>query len=409
MDNLRAVMTWSLGSTGTSLAGSEREQEGGQAQAGLGVHLVSAVWWVWPRRLHWLPEGEHWLRLALESGAGTAAEQAWCRVGLGVLLDFSEDARQAREFIRLGVQSLRALGRTELLAEALLLLGVVERPMTGGDVNVQAASVEEGLALMREVGDDRAIARAVMHAAKAMDLRRDDERQRAALLATEGLRLATEHMDRFALGMCSFILGMVKLQERDFPGALAAFTVSTDESRGMGDQYGVAAGLAQCAMAARAQGDLDRALTFLEESAATYRSINYHGWWLLQGLQAFGDICLRQGQADRARSAFLECLTRAESTRSRPMLLAALEGLARVAAVGGRADRAFRLAGAVAVLQDPALQRASDLRRDLMACLEARGDGAPGPDEQARFWAEGEKLPLEQAIADARDGQAQNR
>ena len=154
----------------------------------------------------------------------------------------------------------------------------------------------------------------------------------------------------------------------------------------------------------RAQGDLERALTLLEESLASLRRQEQRAPIanaLVNTLTRLGSIECETGEDARASKLFGESLEVVWRFGFGFEGVACLEGLARVAAVRGRPERAARLLGASAARRDergislsPFIQ--ADHDHAAKAAREALGEEA-----FSAAWDEGHAMPLEESIVDA--------
>ena len=154
-------------------------------------------------------------------------------------------------------------------------------------------------------------------------------------------------------------------------------------------------------------GGLRGGRAHLEAALAAWRAEGTRGNTALV-LRALGHAALGQGDRAAARAYLAENLAeslavaRGEAGHgmvAAPLVAAALEGFAALAAAGARPARAARLAGAAAALRsrahaplEPA--RAAQLERELAPARRALG-----PERFAAPWAAGRALPLEAAVA----------
>ena len=151
-------------------------------------------------------------------------------------------------------------------------------------------------------------------------------------------------------------------------------------------------------------GDIERARTLLEESLAFLRRQTYPlriGNALANTLARLGSIEYEMGRDARASKLYAESLELMRRFGFRAAAVDCLEGLARVAAMQGRPERAARLLGASAALRDEMgapLAPASRADHD-HAANAARA--ALGEDAFAAAWAVGQAMSLEEAITDA--------
>ena len=174
-------------------------------------------------------------------------------------------------------------------------------------------------------------------------------------------------------------------------------------------EHGREPGEGEGGLAALGGQDYAAARAHLEAALAAWRAEGTRGNTALV-LRALGHAALGQGDRAAARAYLAENLAeslavaRGEAGHgmvAAPLVAAALEGFAALAAAGARPARAARLAGAAAALRsrahaplEPA--RAAQLERELAPARRALG-----PERFAAPWAAGRALPLEAAVASA--------
>jgi predicted ATPase/DNA-binding XRE family transcriptional regulator len=250
------------------------------------------------------------------------------------------------------------------------------------------------------------------------------ERRRAFLLLVAGI-LATRHGDydrAVALNEASLTLyrdlgheksthgplrelGAVAYHRGDYDRAVRLGEKALAVARESGNASGSALAACNLADALGARGDLEAARTLLQEAQSSLRSqeqtvpsINA----LVNTLNRLGSIRCETGDYVRAGESYAESLRLMWQHVGRAYETAAcLEGLARVAAMQGRPERAAWLLGTSAALRDemgtpltPIARADHDHASE--AALEALGEPA---FETA--WTAGNETPFEAAIAAA--------
>jgi predicted ATPase/DNA-binding XRE family transcriptional regulator len=251
-----------------------------------------------------------------------------------------------------------------------------------------------------------------------------EARRRAFLLLVAGI-LATRHGDydrAVALDEASLTLyrdlgheksthgplrelGAVAYSRGDYDRAVRLGEQALAVANGFGNASGSALAACNLADALRAGGDLLKAETLLEESLASLRSreqtlpaINA----LVNTLNRLGSIQCETEDYARAADSYRESLRLMWQYVGRAYETAAcLEGLARVAAMQNRPERAAWLLGASAALRDemgtpltPLARADHDLASE--AALEALGEAAFGA-----AWTAGNEAPFEEPITAA--------
>ena len=133
------------------------------------------------------------------------------------------------------------------------------------------------------------------------------------------------------------------------------------------------------------------------------RAVGYT-WDMARGLESLGHVLLEQGMVREAREAFAESLGLWRDLGNKTDILV---GVAGIAALEGRFDKAARLGGAVAAHIDRLSLdgRSLDVPFSMaQAAVEhSRVTARAGLDEEtfARAWAEGQSMTLEQAVVAA--------
>jgi predicted ATPase len=158
----------------------------------------------------------------------------------------------------------------------------------------------------------------------------------------------------------------------------------------------------QLAQAVLSLGDPDGARRLHEEGLAICRAAG-DDWGVGRSLAYLGALAVEQGDLDGGRARLAECLAVMEDVRTPQVVAIALEGFAALAARTGRHARALRLRGAAAALREAsgnAMVR-TDLERQERWLTAARQ--RLGASRAAAAEAEGRKMTLARAIAEALD------
>ena len=323
------------------------------------------------------------------------------------------------------------------------LVGLAREAGLRGDREAARALCEKGLALARDAGDDRGIARALLALASPAIIGR---RERALL--EEALAFARKCGDKEGVALCLEPLGDIALDAGDHESARAAFEQMLEIYREMEDIPGVCESLLHLGAVALSLGDYESARGPVEEAGPLARRsgrgylVPFSLWMLGQVVWGLGDSKSARGLFEEALAAArelprgfvqvswsLRCLAELErregniaeaaalhrenltlvGQRNRRFVIESLEGLAGVATSLGQHERAARLFGAAEAAREtwrtpirPSQLRGHD--RDLAAAR-------PGLAEEAfrAAWAEGRAMPLEEAVnfalEDPRDAQ----
>jgi predicted ATPase len=351
--NVRAALVWAA-------------QEASESEAlEIGLRLAGVLAWYWYTRAK-LQEGRLWLErlLVLAGGAEPLQRSAAGRTalgkahaGLGWLALAQSDVDTAATQAEQGVALLRALGEKQWLAYALTLLGMVL--IDRGAPDTARPPLEECLALTREVGATR--------------------------------------MGRAYAAQVLFQLGRAAQAAGDLAGARASFERSLAEYRDAGDRLGSA--LAANAMGLVAAGGDDTvARRMLAESLPPVRA-TWDRYRQAQLLLDAGMAALEQHDAQWAQGQFVESLRLWGDIGAQAGIARALAGLGRVAAAQGQAERSGELFGAAqALLAHTTRQAVGTMGPELDQRVAAARAQLDAPTFEAG-WAAGQDMTAEQAIA----------
>jgi tetratricopeptide (TPR) repeat protein len=199
-------------------------------------------------------------------------------------------------------------------------------------------------------------------------------------------------------------LGAVAFYRGDYERAVHLNEQALAITREFGSTFGSALTICHLADAVRAQGDLQRARTLLEESLASLRRQEYPlrvANALANTLARLGSIECERGRDVRASELYKESLGLARRFGFTFDATICLEGMARVAAVQGRAERAARLLGASAALREEMGAPLSPIARADHDHAVNAARAALGEDTLAATGAEGHAMSFEEAIAHA--------
>jgi predicted ATPase/class 3 adenylate cyclase len=250
-----------------------------------------------------------------------------------------------------------AAGRTAERAHALTALGGLAYWQE--DVPAFARAYEEALAISREIGDRPAVAEGLYNLSYAMFYQAQIE---------EGLAMLEQ--------------------------ARAIF----DE---LGDRRGIADTVWFHAVAARLAGDLPRARTLAAESLALHRETGDR-FGMTDSLFAVGRVAFDEGDLGTMAASFFEALDNEEEVGNRTGMGIVLDHLAAKASAQGDHLRALRLGGASEAMKQAAGGHAPppliDLPDPRETARSVLGDAAV-----AAAWKEGRAMPLERALAYARE------
>jgi predicted ATPase/DNA-binding SARP family transcriptional activator len=259
-DNLRAALMWSH----QELTGGDTEQR-----------LVAALALFWDHRGYWR-EKEQWLEGALARG------------GPGVQCPPSGEDDQ------------------EPLA-------------TWGKLLLAADRYEASIAIWRQLGDTRWLARALASWGN----------HRSVAACEEAVSHFRELGDRWDLVIALYFLGNAAVAANDYPQARSHYEESLALARELGDPEKLAWPLWGLGELAQALGEYGAARSYYEETIALRRE--YGDAWLPHCLNDLGEVASAQGDLAQACQAFEESLAISRDRGLPEILMGALVGLGRVA------------------------------------------------------------------------------
>jgi predicted ATPase/class 3 adenylate cyclase len=345
LDNLRAVLAWSLSA---------------QGDVELGLRLAGALGVFWNRR-GYTSETRAWLEGLLAPSAGA-------------------------------IPPLRASVR----AKPLSWLGAALAFQ--GDYGRATPLIEESLGLWREIGDRDGMATALVYLGRMA--RDQGDYARAQTLEEQALALFMEQETAWGIGWALQSLGDVALDQGATVRATGFFQDALDVFRHEGMKDTIAWSLLNLGRIAYVQGDLVRALRLFEESLALFRDLDYRDG-VAQVLLDLARVARVQGDHNVAAERFAESLVLCREVENARDTVYCLAGLASIAAASGQPERAARLFGVAEALREsagillPPVQRA-DYEHDVTAARAQLNEAT-----FAAAWAAGRALSVEQAIAEA--------
>lgn len=262
-------------------------------------------------------------------------------------------------------------------------------------------------------------------------------------LGEENVALARELDDMHQLAIALIMRGASVVYEGDVARAEECFTEAKVLCARLGDRWGTAYLLSCWAVASRRTGRFDRARAQLEESLTMFRAIDdKHGQvlplmnlalaaqeedrladalgpaneaveistalgdraLLHASLCVLGRIELGLGHLERAGDLLLSSVRDFPGAHNQLMLAIALEGLAELAAIGGRHDAAAELFGFTQEMRSRSLISSSGIRsRELEAWLE-RAREALGAEQVKLELERGRTMTLDEAVVRAVTG-----
>lgn len=354
-DNVRAALTWCLGTEEDRLTHSE-SCDILTTRFDIGLRIAEPLWHFWAIRGYHF-EGRRWIEsvLTMRSALAPGIVARALSVG-GKLAELHGDPKWASGFLEEAVELHRTLGNEEKMAATMLFLGRTARDR--GDY------------------------------------------ARAEQLEQECLALFRRKNAEWGIIWSLFSLGDVAYDQCHLAQAQAYFQEALDRaaSWGITDENGTAR--LNLGRIAKAQGNFALADQHYEESTSLFDHLN--------AMWGIGEVKFERARLTRAQGDFVlantyyqESLVLFKEVGGRHFVATCFEGIADLAALQGNHICAARLFGAAATLRETLhAQMAPIHRADYEHKLaEARSDIDPHVWEAA--WAEGQMLTLHQAVVEA--------
>jgi predicted ATPase/DNA-binding XRE family transcriptional regulator len=339
LDNIRAALAWSASPEG---------------DAEVGQRLVGSLSWYWYMRGR-LHEGRRW----------------------------------AERMVARGTTELTSPG----YARATFCIGGMS--LMQGDIPAAHAALERGLALFREVLDQRRVAEALTFLGMAIAAQGDHVR--ALDMYCEADSVAQDIGDTWLEAFTLTNAGAARTAVGDLNAADTAYRNSLALFDTLDDPWGRSIALRGLATLMLRRNDYAAARGLYERSVPLFRETgDTRG--LAQALLGLGRAALRSGSAEYADEVFAEALIRWKEVELRAGMVRSLSGLAGAAAARDQLEHAVRLY-ATAIRQAAAIrvifsdQDTRDHERSLEDMRQRLG--------AARFgaaWDQGSALSLDQAI-----------
>ncbi len=392
-DNLRAALRWAKSHAvgGPGIVGDAQNGPHGAPEASeILLRMVAALSRYWTSRCY-PSEAREWLVEALShagyvnAGAptslatgqpaargGQSLPKEW-RAHVGNIMQttghvayLQDDYPSARAFFEQALAMHRQLGDQRGISRSLVSLGTVAN--TQADYAAASPLFEEALAISRAIGD-RLGELGALRSTGEMALIREDNNS-AQQIIEQCLTAAREIGNRAAVVWCLHRLGTIAELREDYVTARSTFDQGLAAARELGYKGFIAETLSSLGSVARSDGDYRRARTLYEQSLTMRREIGdrYGMAACFIGLGELALTGIASGKGFQQRDRDLE----EQGVR----LLAAAEALLET--IGAQAMFVLRrvfergVAAAHSVFDDKAL---------------------------AKVWAEGKRMPLEEATA----------
>lgn len=245
------------------------EIEGGAAIA---LEMAGHLWLFWSVRGHH-DVGRRELRRVLDRPGAATRDLVHCRVlyGAGWLASLQGDTHAARPLLLESLAVAREIGDRRALSRAITGLGVVA--WQEEDYATARQCYEESVAINRESGNLRGLAAALNNLGNVAYLEGDFERSIA--LAEEALALHREHQDRDSESGALLNITQALLRLGRLTDARRTCGESLRIASDLGARHLIACGLAAAGYLARAAGDPERAARLIGAAEAAWEELRY--------------------------------------------------------------------------------------------------------------------------------------
>jgi non-specific serine/threonine protein kinase len=193
----------------------------------------------------------------------------------------------------------------------------------------------------------RALATLAMVALSGADTRTAD------LAVEEGLQLLRHVGDTRTAAFCQLWGGVSAYMQHDFGRSDSSLHQAAEAFASAGDDSGLASTQIQLGALAGVRGDLAAAEAFLEQSRILARQLE-DGWLLARSTLTQGSLLAHWERSARAGAILQESVRASHTLGDRWAIAVALELLALVSGAEGRAERAAQLLGATEALWETA-------------------------------------------------------
>lgn len=298
-------------------------------------------------------EGRRWLGEVLRGTTEPSEYRAGVLTAAGALAYFEGDYAAAHTHIEESLTIYRGMDHKAGIAGSLNTLGIVL--MDEGHRDRARLLLEESLSVFKDIGDTRGIARGLMN------------------------------------------LGLLAHDAGEFDRARGLLEQSLALKREMRDPRQVANALINVGTTAFMQGDYRTAWALLDEGLAGVRELGDKRG-TSYGLLFLGFVTLEEGDYAAARPLFEQCLRIRRELQYTARYAQCFEAFAQLAAAQGQAERAVRLFAAAERLRETLGLRLSPADRPGYDRRLAQARGSLGEAAFVVAWAQGQVMPVEQAI-----------
>ncbi len=344
-------------------------------------------------------------RLALDYLIETGDAEWGLRLGAGLFRfwETREHLTEGRHAIARILALEGAASRPKLCARLLFAAAVLAGEQ--GDYGSAQQMFEDSLESCLELQDNRGVAVALN--ALAVNARDRDELARASLLFERCVAIWKDLGEPADIARALSNLASVLKLQGEYGRASSLYDECLAMFRQAGDGAGVAWTLNYQGDVARKKADFIAARSFCEQSLVEFRRLR-DSWGIASTLSDLASLSCDQGKNAEARRLYGESISVFQELGHKRGIARALECLAVSAAAQSRAEQSLHLAGAAAALrqrlgapltpaEQPSLEKALEFARRAL-----------GNDAGLAAWMEGWAMPVEQAVREALNGDAES-
>jgi predicted ATPase/class 3 adenylate cyclase len=384
LDNVRTALAWSR----TEIGRGE-----------LGIRLAGALGWFWYFRGH-LSEGYAWLdgALAQTEALGRTMARAKALTAAARLAYYQNDRDPAASTLAAeGVALWRELRDDRGLAYALIVLGLTH--LDQDDTATACVLLDESVALFRALGDKSGCAHSLVYRG-VISTHTPGNQAVARPFLEESEAIYRELGDQWGLGGTLYNLALVSRRQGDITAARRLVEESLTLFRSAEDFWRASVALNQLGILARDAGDDRLATAYFTESLALNRQVGDQKGvaWQLQGLAV---VALHQGDCTRAATRFTESLALFQKLKNNNGIAICLVGFAGVSQTQGQPERAARLLGAAEAMFDAAGTVQDGTERADCNRYVAATRAQLNEETFTAMWEAGRAMTIEQAIESA--------
>jgi class 3 adenylate cyclase/tetratricopeptide (TPR) repeat protein len=348
----------------------------------------------YPVALEWLEQARlKWV--ALNDGVGLCQTL----IEIGVVYHHKANYVMSRQYQEEGLALARSLGNWRDIALALNNLGNTLTKQ--GDYVAAQAHYEESLMLRRASGDRWGIAMSLNNLGTLAYEQGDYPRAR--MLHEESLELKRQIGDKRGIANSLNNMGDQACIQGDYPAARAFHEESLALRRAMGNKRGVIMSLLNLGIVAYQQDDLSTSEEFYNQSLVQSRGIG-DKTAIAYALFGLGLIALTRSEPAMS-DLILESLRLRVESKDKRGIACSLVGVAGVAAHAGKPLRAAQLSGAIEAILVSIKAKMDPEVYSTHAKTIASIRAILSEDAFKMAWAVGEKMPLDEVVSYALDGE----